>query len=58
MNQEIKPIVMGRDLINLGFKPGPEFRRILGKAFERQLDGWSYEEIIEAIIREEKSGQE
>ena len=34
-----KPIVMGRDLIALGFKPSPKFGEILGKCFEAQLDG-------------------
>ncbi len=34
-----KPIVMGRDLIALGFKPSPKFGEILGRCFEAQLDG-------------------
>ena len=34
-----KPLVMGRDLIALGMKPGPEFGRILKSAYEAQLDG-------------------
>ena len=34
-----KPLVMGRDLIALGMKPGPEFGRILKAAYEAQLDG-------------------
>lgn len=34
-----KPIVMGRHLIELGLKPGPDFKRILDRCFEAQLDG-------------------
>ena len=34
-----KPIVLGRHLIDLGLKPGPEFSRILTAAFEAQLEG-------------------
>ena len=34
-----KPIVMGRDLIKAGVKPGPEMGKILSKLYELQLDG-------------------
>ena len=34
-----KPIVLGRNLINLGYDPGPDFKPILDKCFEAQLDG-------------------
>jgi tRNA nucleotidyltransferase (CCA-adding enzyme) len=34
-----KPIIQGRHLIALGYKPGPEFSPILDKLFEAQLDG-------------------
>ena len=34
-----KPLVMGRDLIALGMKPGVEFGEILKAAYEAQLDG-------------------
>ena len=34
-----KPLVMGRDLVALGMKPGPEFGKILKAAYEAQLDG-------------------
>lgn len=33
------PILMGRHLIEMGLKPGPEFRRILDAVYEMQLDG-------------------
>lgn len=34
-----KPILLGRHLIAHGMKPGPEFKPILDKCFEAQLDG-------------------
>ncbi len=34
-----KPIILGRHLIALGFKPGPSFKKALDAAFESQLDG-------------------
>jgi tRNA nucleotidyltransferase (CCA-adding enzyme) len=34
-----KPIVMGRDLIKAGIRPGPEMGQILSKLYELQLDG-------------------
>jgi tRNA nucleotidyltransferase (CCA-adding enzyme) len=34
-----RPILLGRHLIGLGMKPGPEMKRILDAAFEAQLDG-------------------
>jgi tRNA nucleotidyltransferase (CCA-adding enzyme) len=37
--QKPKPLLMGRHLIDLGMKPGVEFKAILSGAFERQLDG-------------------
>ncbi len=36
---EVKPIVLGRHLIDLGIPPGPHFGPILKQAFEAQLDG-------------------
>ncbi len=33
------PILMGRHLIELGLKPGPQFKKILDAVYERQLDG-------------------
>lgn len=33
------PILNGRDLIHLGLQPGPEFKTILEKAYDAQLDG-------------------
>ncbi|HVU18048.1 MAG TPA: polynucleotide adenylyltransferase [Candidatus Didemnitutus sp.] len=34
-----QPIVLGRHLISLGCKPGPDFKPMLDAAFESQLDG-------------------
>jgi tRNA nucleotidyltransferase (CCA-adding enzyme) len=34
-----RPLVLGRHLVALGRKPGPEFKPILDEAFEAQLDG-------------------
>jgi tRNA nucleotidyltransferase (CCA-adding enzyme) len=34
-----KPLLLGRHLLTLGFKAGPDFKRVLDAAFEAQLDG-------------------
>lgn len=36
--ESIQPIIMGRDLMNLGVKPGPKMGRILKKLYQFQLD--------------------
>ena len=33
------PIINGDDLISLGLKPGPKFKKILGEIFDEQLEG-------------------
>ena len=33
------PLLLGRDLLALGLKPGPEVGRLLQALYERQLDG-------------------
>ena len=33
-----EPILMGRHLIELGFEPGPQIKKILDEAYELQLD--------------------
>ena len=33
------PILMGRHLIEMGFRPGPEFGTVLRNVYEQQLDG-------------------
>lgn len=39
-----QPIMLGRHLIALGMKPGPNFKQALDAAFESQLDGAFYDE--------------
>ena len=39
-----KPIMLGRHLITLGARPGPDFTPALDAAFESQLDGAFYDE--------------
>ena len=39
-----RPIILGRHLIALGFKPGPSFKQALDAAFESQLDGAFHDE--------------
>ncbi|MEO0796969.1 MAG: HD domain-containing protein [Verrucomicrobiota bacterium] len=43
-----KPIVQGRHLIEIGLKPGPQFKAILDACYEAQLDG-KFAEIGEGI---------
>lgn len=40
IESEIKPLIMGRHLIELGATPSPEFGKILKSLFELQLDGF------------------
>ncbi len=35
----LKPLLQGRDLVKAGYSPSPEFKTILDKAYEAQLDG-------------------
>lgn len=61
VNKEtIKPLVMGRDLIGLGVKPGPEMGKLLKKLYEMQLDGLFLTRAegirtAEKILKEKKS---
>ncbi len=49
-NKAIEPLIQGRDLIDLGFKPSREFKYILNFAFDLQLDEHFFkDEIIEKI---------
>jgi tRNA nucleotidyltransferase (CCA-adding enzyme) len=34
-----RPLILGRHLVALGRRPGPEFKPLLDAAFEAQLDG-------------------
>ena len=47
-----RPIVMGRHLMAMGLKPGPEFGKMLKAAYEAQLDGrFSTEDGGVAFVR-------
>lgn len=39
IGNEVRPLLMGRHLIDMGMEPGREFGNILREAFEAQLDG-------------------
>jgi len=39
VNNQPKPILMGRHLIEMGYKPGPLFGEILAQVYQEQLDG-------------------
>lgn len=43
------PIVDGKDLLNLGFKPGPQMKTLLQKAYDLQLGGYSKEGILKTL---------
>ena len=47
-NRPIKPILRGRDLISLGLEPSKEFKKILNRVYQAQIDGEvsSYKEAI------------
>ncbi len=49
----LKPLLRGRDLIELGLKPSEEFRRLLKVVFKAQLNGRvsTYSEAIEFLKR-------
>ena len=49
LERKIEPLVKGRDLIRLGLEPGVHFGKILRQAFEMQLDGLKYEDIMTSI---------
>jgi len=40
MNLTIKesPLIVGKDLINLGYKPGPDFKKILNECYNYQIE--------------------
>lgn len=44
--KNIKPLVQGRDLIELGLKPSPLFGILLAEAYELQLEGFNRQFII------------
>jgi tRNA nucleotidyltransferase (CCA-adding enzyme) len=50
-DQAPAPLIMGRDLIALGLRPGPAFGDILRAAMEAQLEGEFDEETKDIWIR-------
>jgi len=50
--ENIKPLVQGRDLIQLGLKPSAKFGILLAEAYELQLEGFDKETIIKTILHE------
>ncbi len=50
-DKRIKPLVQGRDLLKMGFQPGPAYTATLADAFELQLEGKTKEAILEQIQR-------
>ncbi|MDD4803110.1 MAG: HD domain-containing protein [Syntrophomonas sp.] len=49
LNEKIEPLIKGRDLIQMGLSPGPNFLKVLDFAFELQMEGKTRGEIITAI---------
>lgn len=55
LNSPIKPLVLGKDLIKLGFAPSKKFKEILDFAFDLQIeDDLSKSNIIEKITQQYK----
>jgi len=55
LNTSIKPLVLGKDLIKLGFAPSEKFKEILDFAFDLQIeDDLSKSNIIEKIRQQYK----
>jgi len=53
--EDTTPLVQGKDLMNLGKKPGKNFSDLLNKGYSMQLQGKSKEEILN-ILRNEGVG--
>lgn len=51
------PLVVGRDLIDLGMKPGPTFKQCLDEAYDLQLGGMKKEGILKVLRREVAHGE-
>lgn len=50
-NEQLKPLVQGRDLIKRGLSPSSEFKKLLNEAYEIQLENahFSKEEILKEL---------
>lgn len=53
-NKPLENLLQGRDLINLGLEPSPEFKKILAKVYDLQLEGTlcSKEKALEYVKKE------
>ncbi|MEP2278591.1 hypothetical protein [Maribacter sp.] len=49
---EIKPLISGKDLIDLGLKPSQQFGVILSSCYEKQLDGKSRKDLLYDLINQ------
>jgi tRNA nucleotidyltransferase (CCA-adding enzyme) len=48
-DKKIEPLVQGRDLLKMGFQPGPAYTKTLAYAFDLQLEGKTKEAILEQV---------
>ena len=55
-DQAPKPILSGKDLLDLGIKPGPEMKQYLDEAYQLQLGGMNREALIKNIRGRTKNG--
>jgi len=55
-----EPLITGRDLITLGYKPGPLFKEILSDVEEAQLEGMlkSSDEAVDYVKRKYKQAED
>ena len=55
-SEPLKPLLQGRDLIELGYKPSKEFKSLLNRIYSEQLDGKisTKREAIEFILKLKK----
>ncbi len=47
--QKIEPLILGRDLIEIGLKPSKMFKTILDECYEKQLEGFTKTELMRTI---------
>lgn len=57
-----KPILLGRHLVELNIKPGPQFGKILDRAYQEQLDGTFCDEasgrhFLRTLVQERQKNQ-
>jgi len=52
--EKMKALIMGSDLVTLGFKPGPKFTTILNWAYDLQIEqeNYSKEKLLEMVLQE------